>query len=386
MRALRLAGGMALLAVGAAGCLVETGAKCADDTNCPPGQVCAAGACEPGSGSGAADGGGTDAGAAAPIAGLVTFNGGVAKPAGNDAWVLAWDHQPSDLDGGLEAAQISSATSADGTFALGAANRGTAYYLAVQYDLDGDGDPGVPGDWYGLFFSPVTAGAAGSSTTALDVQTSKCVVWSDYEASGGTAAYDTYLFALVADIRDITNGGELPAAQLQAAKVTDPNNGPPTFLSPLTGTGDSTLDGKYGWIPASGAVPPEAYDGTYQFAVTGTGYAHGSCQVRHHPLTQGPSNLVVPGTWQAVQNTVTWSSAPGTEQDTVTFYVINQSGTPPETETWTASPVTSPLSVPGYACPSPALCRFVVSSIHFDEQVRSVSIASASANVVFKVP
>ncbi len=370
MRTTRVAFCAALVSF-SGGCLVETGAKCIDDSNCPSGQYCTAGACEPGNGGG--DGG------TAAVAGLVTFNGGVQKPAGNDAWVLAWDHPPAAPDGGLETAQITAPASTDGAFALASAAAGTAYYLAVQYDIDGDGDPGAPGDWLAQFLSPTTAGAPGSGSLGLDVQTSKCVVWSDYDPSGGGS--NPYLRALAADIPDITNGNELSPNLLKSAVVNDPNNDPATALAPLSGTGNPSLDGKYGWTPSGAA--PEAYDGTYQFVVVGTGYAHGLCEVRHHPLTEAPSKLAVP-TWQSAStNTVTWKSAPGTEQDTVTFSVINQGGSPPETTTWTAAAAVSPLSVPGYACPSTSLCRFRVDSIHFDAQPRSTSIASATAGVIF---
>ena len=233
-------------------CLSEVGAKCNDDSNCPSGQYCAAGACAAGSPGDAGsldaglDDGGVDAGPPAPLAGTVTLNGGFPEPSTNTAWVFAWDHPPqitaNDAGTSIENPQLVTQTLDGGGYAFWDAGLGTSYYLAVEYNLNGDGQIYQSGDSYDLFVSSHQAGAPGSDAVTLDTQTSGCIAWSLFDGDNDM----TSIVALIADIPSVITSDELPSSSVTSAEATDPNS-QNYGLTQVNGTGISQLDGKYAY-------------------------------------------------------------------------------------------------------------------------------------------
>jgi hypothetical protein len=376
---------LALPAVALCGaCLSEVGAKCNDDSNCPSGQYCAAGSCAVGSrgDAGSSDAGidgGIDAGPSAPLSGTVTLNGGLPEPATNTAWVFAWDHPPlvSDDDGGtsLENPQLVTQTLDGGGYAFWDAGLGTSYYLAVEYNLNGDGVIYQAGDSYDLFVTAHQAGVPGSNSVTLDTQTSGCIVWSLFDGDDSM----TSIVALIADIPSVITSDELPSSSVTSAEATDPNS-QNYGLTQVTGTGISQLDGKYAYDPSIGTAPT-APPGTYSFAIDAMGYPHGTCAVEHQPLTTAPVITSVASPWVSTSaNSVSWSSAPGTEFDTLERDTVNSDGSEGPQQ-YQKSNVTSPASIPAGKCPVTSRCRVIVISTHTETQgLRAGSIAAAGTS------
>jgi hypothetical protein len=357
-------------------CLNEVGAKCSDDSNCPTGQFCSSGSCADGAGSDAGQSdGGSDAGPQAPIAGTVTLNGGFPEPATNTAWVLAWDHLPAGSDdAGIEDPQLIAQTGDGGAYAIFDAGVGTSYYLAVDYSIDTTGILDDGANRFDLFASPQVAGAPGCDAVTLDAQTSACIAWSLFDGDTDT----TSIVALIADIPDVTNGDELATNDVQSATATDPN-GNNYELNQISGTGiPSELNGKYAYYPLGTAPPAEG--GNYHFVIKAQGYPKGICDVQHQPLTQAPVIADPPNPWVAtVANEVSWTSAPGTEGDSIEIDAVESNGTEgPELYESTA---TSPWTVPAGSCPVANKCRLIITSFHSaTEGLRALSIASASSS------
>ncbi len=362
-------------------CLSEVGAKCTADSNCPTNQFCSDGFCAEGSPSdgGASDAGGDggiDAGPQAPLAGTVTLNGGFPEPSTNTAWVLAWDHAPAiSEDAGIENPQLIAQTGGDGTYAIWDAGVGTSYYLAVDYSIDAEGVLEDSTNRFDLFVGTQEAGAPGCDAVTLDAQTSACIAWSLYDGDTDT----TSIVALIADIPNVLNGDELPSNNVQSAEATDPN-GNSYGMSQISGTGiPSELNGKYAYYPLGTAPPAES--GDYHFVIKAQGYPKGTCDVQHQPLTQAPVIANPPDPWvSTVANQVSWTSAPGTEVDSIEIDTVNSNGTEGP-EVYEQSPATSPWTVPAGSCPVSTKCRIIVTSFHEDpEGFRALSIASASSS------
>ncbi|MHB1846046.1 MAG: hypothetical protein ACYCWW_14565 [Deltaproteobacteria bacterium] len=368
----------AAAALGLAGCPPnETGALCQVSSTCPPGQSCQGGVCELGDagsggldgGDGGTSGGGADAGAPR-LAGQVVLNGGAVPP--NSSWVYAWDHVPAIVDGGLEAAQLTAQSGADGSFVFPGVDAGS-YYLAVQYDLDGDGDPNGSNDRFRIDPNPQQPSL---SPIVEDVQTTLCTTWSDFD----TDVPRTLLLALIADVQDVSGKGELPSNQVKSVTASDPNQAG-FGLTQVVNSQDPYIDGKYAWIPATG--PVDAVAGRYRFDVSADGYPRGTCASDNQPLTDGPSGLSVPAIWRPTSgNSVSWTSAPGTEQDDLEAWTIDGSGN--ETQSGYFSNVTSPYTVPAGTCAQLSKCRIRVRSFHFDDQLpQAAAIESASTSTIF---
>ncbi len=356
----RLVSPLAVAALALAACPPnETGALCQDSTVCPSGQSCQSGQCEPSGGAIGMDGGaGSDAGTG--LYGTVALNGG-AIPS-NLAWVYEWDHYPNVSDGGIEAPQATVIAGDGGTFSFEGVDAGGSYYLAAQYDLDGDGNPAQPGDRFGIDPHPASPGP---SPITVDVNTAVCSAWSDFDVD----VPETLLLALIAEVPDITGAGELANATVIA---TDPS-GTTLALNQRSGSGNPYLDGRYAWT-SSGT---SAVAGNYRFAVRGKGYPNGSCVVDNEPLTQGPNSLSVPSPLAASSDqTITWVSAPGTEEDDIE--VLDASSSPETLQLYQQS-VTSPYTLKANSCPTLGKCRIRIFSIHFASTFPAgVGIESAS--------
>jgi hypothetical protein len=105
-------------------------------------------------------------------------------------------------------------------------------------------------------------------------------------------------------------------------------------LTYKTGNGVPTL-GQYSWTPDGGgfvsSIP--ALSGLYHFGVTvpqGDGYPSAACAVNHHPLGATPSSLTFLPAIMTVPppppQTVSWTSAPGTNEDDIYMQVQGQLG------------------------------------------------------------
>ena len=368
------------IAAALSACSPNLAGLCGTNADCPGGQQCSAGRCAGGTDGGADGGpagdGGQDAGPVAPLGGVVTLNGGFAQPAANLSWVYAWDHVPTSS----EAPQLTAKTHGPGDFGFSGADAGASYSLVVQYDIDGDRDPTAgASDRFDGFLQPALAGSAAGEALTLDVQTSACVVWSEFDADVGA----TWLLALVADIPSVFDGTELGSSDVTQAEAEDPNAAN-YGLTKLSGTNDPRLEGKFVWTPSSLGSAPTPPDGSYRFTIHGTGYPAGHCRVDHHPLTAGPSGLAVSIPWVATTtNVVTWTSAPGTEGDDLTLTLVNSDGSDGAIQ-FEDSSALSPESLPKGKCPALTKCRVRVTSTHSATSgFQGESIASASASQVF---
>jgi hypothetical protein len=283
-----------------------TGAACLGDCNCPSGQRCAR---NPDGGNGLCVVGANycnkDAGPA--LFGTLTLNGGVQKPPGNPASVLAWDHNPGPLpDGGFEPPLFYVPVNTDGTWEIDPGVSGTTYYLSGVYLLNaGRGVESLP--------APHTASGLAAD---VDVPTYSCLTWSVLASAGGTP----FLAGLVADVPDITDGTEISGASVKAS------DGMRDFTLLFTPHPDDPFaSGKFAWAPT---IPGDtkAIAGTYTFTISATGYGNNTkCSVNNTLLGNVPTAPVVPNPWITIQpQTVTFY--PPREAQATYFIVLDAVG------------------------------------------------------------
>ena len=103
--------------------------------------------------------------------------------------------------------------------------------------------------------------------------------------------------------------------------------------------------------------------------------------MQHQPLTTAPVINSVPNPWLSTSaNTVIWTSAPGTEFDTLELDTVNSDGSEGPQQ-YQKAQVTSPANIPAGACPVTSRCRVIVISTHTETQgLRAGSIAAAGSS------
>jgi hypothetical protein len=287
-----------------------SGAACLTDCNCPSAQRCLR---NPDGGNGVCDDGanycGKDAGPA--LFGTLTLNGGVQKPSGNAASVVAWDHNPTVFpDGGFETPLFTTNVNDDGTWELEQGASGATYYLTGIYALNaGRASWSLP--------EPETANGF---SIDVDVPTYVCLVWSEF---GPTSAMPLpFLAGLVADVPDITDGTELSTATVKASDGTRP------FTLKLTPhPEDPFASGKWAWGPLVPGDTP-AVSGTYTFSISATGYDSATkCSVNSTLLNTVPTASMVPNPWDTT-NDQTIVFTPPREAQATFIFIVDMSGNP----------------------------------------------------------
>ena len=300
----RILGSIAALALAfAAGCApTVTGAACLTDCNCPSALRCDK---NPDGGAGRCIDGanycGKDAGPA--LLGTLTLNGGIPKPAGNAAMVLAWDHQPAIFDdGGFESPLIETTVDNDGTWGIEEATPGATYWLVGQY---------VMNPLRQSFSVPAQAPADGTIAT-VDVPTLTCNISSLRTAPGATA---TILWAgAQSDVPDVTTGLELGDA---GVKVVVNGSDIDLKLTTVQLLVPYVTAQRYSYVPPVDS--PMALAENYGFKVKANGYSSSTlCQVTTHPLEHVPSLTSVINPWP-LDAGVTVGVAPPTESNVSVF-------------------------------------------------------------------
>jgi hypothetical protein len=362
---------IAALGLGSGCAPTLTGALCATDCNCPQQQSCVLdgghGVCADGPNNC-----GEDAGPA--LFGTFSLNGGIAKPAGNAAKVLVWDHNPIP-DGG-PAVQVT--VSADGTWQISPSVLGQTYYLQGSYALNAGR----------IVNAGIVAQTADGRPVDVDVPTYQCTVWSELANPNMSA----YLAGLVANVPNITDGTQSPTATVTA---TDGVQAVP-FMFNLNPHPDDPFDnGEWAWGPViPGLIQAHA---TYAFTINAPGYGPGTkCTVDNASLTQVPSQLNVPSQWNTtIAQTVTFIPPLGTQ---VSFIGILDGNSmrvtlgssqyveiPHATDGPTVS-VPFPVGTLGNVCPTSGggnQCTLTVISVRQTNVGPGVNEATSSATAAF---
>ena len=302
-----------------------SGEPCQTDCNCPSGQTCAPGdggsTCQSGenicpfdAGTLQPGDGGSDAGEGEGLFGKVTLNGGLTKPASNDAWVLAFAGRLPG-DGGPD---FTVATDSAGNFSFPLAHSGINYYLVAEYDIVGDGREEFPSSAHRYS----SAGPLMLSTSAAEID----VVTYDCATLVVTAAIDAgpQLVEARADVRDVQTGAELQSGATVTVSSAMLGTQTLQFQQETMDTFSSNL---WAYFPSSLARPaPEA---SYQFSVTAPFYNGAICTVARTPPPGFPSALAITtrlesgaNVWstQATTDTVSWKRVSGSVLDVVTLF------------------------------------------------------------------
>jgi hypothetical protein len=365
------------LAVGCAPTL--TGAACLTDCNCPTAQRCAK---NPDGGNGLCIDGanycGKDAGPA--LLGTLTLNGGIPKPTGNAAMVLAWDHQPAIFDdGGFESPLLQTTVNDDGTWGIEDATAGNTYWLVGQYVMSA----------LKQSFGVAAQAMASGLPVNVDVPTITCTITSLRTAPG--AAATVYWAGAQADVPDIHTGEELGDA---GVKVVVNNSPIPMALGTVQLLFPYVTVQRYLYAPPSNTDVAESYS----FKVNASGYSSAAmCPVTTHPLEHVPSLTTAISPWP-LDAGVTVDVAPPTESNVSVFGIddsamnalslpmgINPKIYPTGT---TSLQLSFPLgsTVTASSCPTPAQCTFNVVSARFTREGPGFSEDTSLSTTIFSTP
>jgi hypothetical protein len=358
-----------------------TGAACTNDCYCPSAQRCAK---NPDGGNGlCVDGAnycGKDAGPA--LLGTLTLNGGIPKPMGNAAMVLAWDHEPAVFDdGGFETPLLETTCNDDGTWGIEDATAGATYWLVGQYVMSA----------LKQSFGVAAQATATGTPVPIDVPTISCTITSLRTAPGTGAMI--YWAGAQADVPDITTGLELGDA---GVKVLVNNTEIELTLGTVQLLIPYVMVQRYLYAPPANSLPELA--ASYAFKVDAKGYSSATmCPVTTHPLEHVPSLTTVINPWP-LDAGVTVGVAPPPESNISVFSIDDSAmnalslpmGTNPKIyATGTTSlQLSFPLgsTVTASSCPTPAECIFNVVSARFTREGPGLSEDSSLTTTPFSTP